>query len=226
VFDGQDIKSAAQNLSRSALADFLVATELQRAHWYCIKEPLLGEAYCQEIKLLFPSLSSLLNIKDEVLTSVLKIAGLVYQRKNISSPLLRTWEFFIAEYNLSNELTTFSIGGKQWLFLLVGSWSKRQPAISPKAIWCSQSTYVKPKLCITSLTLAFAVLVGKLELTTTTSACTNRSIIDGISEKSEESNSDSDSERDITGKINTNEEKDFRTGTMPSIHFDANDYPL
>jgi hypothetical protein len=57
VFDGQDIMSAAQNLSRSALADFLVATEPQRAHWYCIKEPLLGEAYCQEVKLLFPSLS-------------------------------------------------------------------------------------------------------------------------------------------------------------------------
>jgi hypothetical protein len=81
VFNGQEVMGAAQNLSRSALADFLVATEPQRAHWYCIKEPLLREAYCQEIKLLFPSLSSLLNIKDEVLTSVLKIAGLVYQRK-------------------------------------------------------------------------------------------------------------------------------------------------
>jgi hypothetical protein len=221
VFDGQDIMSAAQNLSRSALADFLVATEPQRAHWYCIKEPLLGEAYCQEIKLLFPSLSSLLNIKDEVLTSVLKIAGLVYQRKNISSPLLRAWESFIAEYKLSNELTTFSIGGKQRIFLLVGSWSERQPAISPKAIWCSRSTYVKPKLRITTLTLAFAVSVGKLELTTTTSACTNRSIIDSNSEKSDDSNSDSKSESDIA-----NEEKNFRTGMMPSIHFDANDYPL
>ena len=89
MFDGQDIMSAAQNLSRSALADFLIATEPQHAHWYCIKEPLLGGAYCQEIKLLFPSLSSLLNIKVEVLTSVLKISGLVYQWKNISSPLLR-----------------------------------------------------------------------------------------------------------------------------------------
>jgi hypothetical protein len=108
----------------------------------------------------------------------------------------------------------------------VGSWSERQPAILPKAIWCSRSTYVKPKLRITTLTLAFAVLVGKLELTTTTSACTNRSIIDSISEKSEDSNSDSKSESDITGKINANEEKNFRTGMMPSIHFDANDYPL
>jgi hypothetical protein len=138
VFNGQEVMGAAQNLSRSALADFLVATEPQRAHWYCIKEPLLREAYCQEIKLLFPSLSSLLNIKDEVLTSVLKIAGLVYQRKNISSPLLRAWESFIAEYKLSNELTTFSIGGKQRIFLfLVGSWSERQPAITPNAIWCN-----------------------------------------------------------------------------------------
>jgi hypothetical protein len=65
----------------------------------------------------------------------------------------------------------------------VGSWSERQPAILPKAIWCSRSTYVKPKLRITTLTLAFAVLVGKLELTITTSACNNRSIIDSNSEK-------------------------------------------
>jgi len=103
VFDGQDVVCTAQNLSQSALADFLVATEPQHAHWYCIKEPLLGEAYCQEIKLFFSSLSSLLNIKDEVLTSVI-----VYEQKNISSPLIHAWESFIAEKKLSNELTIFN----------------------------------------------------------------------------------------------------------------------
>jgi hypothetical protein len=51
----------------------------------------------------FSSLSSLLNIKDEVLTSVI-----VYEQKNISSPLIHAWESFIAEKKLSNELTIFN----------------------------------------------------------------------------------------------------------------------
>jgi hypothetical protein len=104
---------SAQNRSRKALADFFSATEPQHAHWYCIKEPIVREAYCQDIKLSFPSLSLLLNIPDDLLISVLKISGLVYKRQNISSPLLRAWEDFIVEYKLNNELTTFSIAGKQ-----------------------------------------------------------------------------------------------------------------
>ncbi len=76
MFDGQDIMSAAQNLSRSAVADFFckraAACPLVLYQGAASQRGLLSR-----IKLLFPSLSSLLNIKDEVLTSVLKIAGLV-----------------------------------------------------------------------------------------------------------------------------------------------------
>ncbi len=99
-------------------------TEPQHAHWYFIKEPIVREAYCQEIRLLFPSLSLLLNIPDELLTSVLKISGLVYEQLNISSPFVCAWEDFIAEYKLNDELTTFLIAGKQQIFIQVGSWSQ------------------------------------------------------------------------------------------------------
>jgi hypothetical protein len=36
--------------------------EPQGAHWYCIKQPIVGGAYCQEIKPSVLSLSLLLNI--------------------------------------------------------------------------------------------------------------------------------------------------------------------
>jgi len=111
--DGQDTMSGVLDLSRKALADFFVAMEAQHAHWYCIKSPTIGEANCLELKRIFPPLPSLLNIQDEVLMSILKVAGLLYQRGNMLSPLLHAWEDLFAEFKLKNELTTFSILGKQ-----------------------------------------------------------------------------------------------------------------
>jgi hypothetical protein len=104
--------SGVLDFSQKALADFFVAMEAQHAHWYCIKPPTIGEANCLELNRIFPPLSSLLNIQDEVLMSVLKVAGLLYQQGNMLSPLLRAWEDLFAEFKLKNELTTFSILGK------------------------------------------------------------------------------------------------------------------
>jgi hypothetical protein len=101
----------------------------------------------------------------------------------------------------------------------MGSWSERQPAITPNAIWCNGSTYGKPKLHITTLTMAFAVSIDNLELTTTTSSCTDNTIIDHSS-KSKDSNIDIDATSD------GNKEVEFSTVTMPSINFDPNEYPL
>ena len=40
-----------------------------------------------------------------------------------------------------------------------------------KAIWSNRSTYGKPKLWITTLTMAFAASIGNLVLATNTSLC-------------------------------------------------------
>jgi hypothetical protein len=112
--------SRVLHLSRKALADFFVMMEAQHAHWYCIKSPTIGEANCLELKCMFPPLSSLLNIQDEVLMSMLKVAGLLYQQGNMLSPLLHAWEDLFAKFKLKNELTTFSISGNsEYLFGLV-----------------------------------------------------------------------------------------------------------
>jgi hypothetical protein len=147
--------SLAQNIARKALADFFAAAEVQRAHWYSIKEAKDG-ACCHDVNLVFPSLSSLLSINKDILTAVKEIAALLYKRKAVSSSLLRACEELLREYKLTNELTTFSILGKQRVFIRVGSWSQRHLAITPKAIWCSRDSYDKPILWISTLSMEFA----------------------------------------------------------------------
>jgi hypothetical protein len=100
--------SLAQNIAMKARADFIAAAECQRAHWYSLKEAKDG-AYCHYVNLVFPSLSSLLSIQEDILTAIEEIAGLLYKRKAVSSPLLQAWDEFLGEYKLTNELTTFSI---------------------------------------------------------------------------------------------------------------------
>ena len=78
MVEWQVMKSVAQNLSRKALADFFVTMEAQHVHWYCIKSPVVGEAHCDAVKAMFPPLSSLLNIHNDLLLSMLKVAELVY----------------------------------------------------------------------------------------------------------------------------------------------------
>jgi len=145
----------AQNIARKALADFFAAAEVQRAHWYSIKEAKDG-ACCHDVNLVFPSLSSLLSIHEDILTAIKEFAGLLYKRKAVSSSLLRACEELLREYKLTNELTTFSILGKQRVFIRVGSWSQRHLAITPKAIWCSRDSYDKPILWISTLSMEFA----------------------------------------------------------------------
>jgi len=101
--DGQDTMSGVLDLSQKALADFFVAMEAQHAHWYCIKSPTIGEANYLELKLMFPPLSSLLNIQDEALMSILKVAGLLNQRGNMLSPLLHAWEDLFVAANIYSD---------------------------------------------------------------------------------------------------------------------------
>jgi hypothetical protein len=64
-----------------------------------------------------------------------EIAGLLFKRKAVSSTLLHAWEELLIEYKLNNELTTFSVAGKQRIFIRVRLWSQCHQAITPKAIW-------------------------------------------------------------------------------------------
>ena len=58
-FDGQEVMISRQNRARKALADFLVATDMQRAHWYAIMESKDCNV-AEEINKVFPPLSRLL----------------------------------------------------------------------------------------------------------------------------------------------------------------------
>jgi hypothetical protein len=212
--------SSAQNIARKALADFFAAVELQRAHWYLIKVAMEGEAYCHDLNLLFPSLSSLLSVRGDLLTAVGEIAGVVYQRRNISSPLLHAWENFIAEYKLRNELTTFSVAGKKRILIRVGSRSQRQPAVTPKVIWSTRASYEKPRLRISTLSMSFAAAVGNLDIGTTFPSDEN----DGS--KSDASFSSSGNESDSSGtSIKRDTSKDICL-LSPSIHLPKNEFPL
>ena len=164
ALEWQVMKLSSRNLCRKAIADFFSTVEPQHAHWYCIKSPAVGDTFHHELKAMFPPLSSLLNLPEDVLMSALRVAGVMYQRGNSISPLFSGWESFIAEFKLSNELTTFQVGGKPRLLIQVGSWSGRYPAETPKVIWGNRRIYELPRLRIATATMAFASSIGNVDL--------------------------------------------------------------
>lgn len=46
LLSGSELMSSSQNLGWNALADIFTMMEPQCAHWYSMKEPIEGEAYC------------------------------------------------------------------------------------------------------------------------------------------------------------------------------------
>ncbi len=118
-FDGQEVMISRQNRARKALADFLVATDMQRAHWYAIMESKDCNV-AEEINKVFPPLSHLLGIREDLFAAVGELAGVIVLRRGVFSVPLHAWEKFIAEYKLTNELTSFSAANKmRILFRLV-----------------------------------------------------------------------------------------------------------
>jgi len=130
--------SSCKNIARKALADFFAATEVQHAHWYQVKEATAG-THLKEIYKAFPSLSSLLSIPKELLIE--KAAGLINLRRGVFSPIVMAWEAILAQYKLSNELTSFSCGGRLRMFIKVGSWSCQHPGITSESIWETKGKY-------------------------------------------------------------------------------------
>ena len=62
-------------LGRKALADFFTAMASQKAHWYNVIAPLDSDPSRHEINLVFPPLSSLLNIDIIIMNKVLEASG-------------------------------------------------------------------------------------------------------------------------------------------------------
>jgi hypothetical protein len=87
-----------------------------------------------------------------------------FWRGTICSPLIASWERFIGEYQLRIEITLFKLGGKQRLFLQVGSWNeKHHPLMKPADIWVMalwSGSYPVLKLRISSLSMRFASAVA------------------------------------------------------------------
>jgi hypothetical protein len=120
-----------------------------------------------------------------------------YWRGTICSPLVASWERFIGEYQLRIEITMFKLGGKQHLFLQVGSLNeKRHPLTKPADTWAMalrSGSYPVPKLRISLLSMWFASAVAELDL----DLCQHSSI------ESVERSSDSEEEQsEVTSSMN------------------------
>jgi len=154
--------------------------------------------------------------------SVLKVAGLLYQRGNMLSPLLRAWEDLFAEFKLKNELTTFSILGKQRIFIRIGTWSQRHPSVTPKIVWSTRDKYRLPKLRISTITMAFASCIGSCDIPIL--PCSDEAVAECSS-----ISSDDDNESACDTKIIDVKESDVSAEEILSSSdslFDANQFPL
>jgi len=157
---------------RSALAEFLQGVERQRAHWYCIFDPLsllssmsqdekLATKLMQILSLTFPSLSTLTSLCEGLMEEVLLQCRLCKRTKHTQQINLAldydAWHTFKFEYNLNIEMTKCKIGSQSHLYLCDGSWdSSRHPKRKPDEIWkyAQQTTsYPMPQLRISSLAI-------------------------------------------------------------------------
>ncbi len=76
--------------------------------------------------LAFPPLSKLSCIKEETLREVLGHCGLAIHRKNTGySPLLKEWQYFLAEQEIPEvEVTHLALGKKKGYYIRLRSWNK------------------------------------------------------------------------------------------------------
>jgi hypothetical protein len=68
---------------------------------------------------------------------------------------MKSCEDFWSEFHLHVEFTLFSVSGKQYNFIRVGSRSIKNAAVRQKEIWCARN-YSVPKLRITTIVMIFS----------------------------------------------------------------------
>ncbi len=107
--------SSSRTAGRQALGAFFCTLQPERAHWYSIIISRQTTASDEQLYTAFPPLSKLSSIADEIFCQVLVHCGLVMYRKDFGhSPLIKEWEYFIAEQQLSEvEVTHYTIDKKK-----------------------------------------------------------------------------------------------------------------
>jgi len=119
-------------IGHRALADFFLAMSLQKAHRYNIIGPSKSDPLSNDIKRIFPPISSLLNIEATIMNRVLEKSSLCRRRGEVLFPVVQAWHDFITEYGIDVELTMFSIENKWRYFLRIGSYNRSShPAKMP-----------------------------------------------------------------------------------------------
>ena len=72
---------------------------------------------------------------------------------------MNSWEDFQSEFQLHIEFTIFSISGKRYNFIRIGSWGLKNPAATPKEIWSARD-YSVPKLRVATISMNFSSKIG------------------------------------------------------------------
>ena len=142
---------------------------LSKAHWYTIIPPSADEPTGPFICSIFPSLSDLLSLDDNIWKALLVHLGLAsYWHGTLCSPYQAAWERFIGEFKLKVEVSAFKLAWKQRYFVQIGSWDKkRHPLMRPIDIWAKavkDGFYNIPRLRVSSLSMRFASAVADLDL--------------------------------------------------------------
>jgi hypothetical protein len=174
---GEGIPAAAVQYSMAssrtaglqALGAFFRTMQPQLAHWYSIIISKQTTAYDEKFYLAFPPLSKLALIEEEIFRHVLFHCGLVMYRKDVGhSPLMKEWEYFITEQQLSEvEVTHYTINKKKWICIRLGSWNKGSNAWkTPAEIWATaQANSLRfPRVSITLVSEKLVRKIGALGL--------------------------------------------------------------
>jgi len=175
-----NIVSSRRSAARQALAELFRALEPQKAHWYLVLDEVPGKSERHDrFRRLFPSLGTLFSLNAELVRFVFVTGDLMRwsdRKKGICSPCIKSLESLKHEYQLHFELTMFQAFNKRHKFIRVGSWGCNHPPKMPKEIWQSKGEYCVPRLRISTVTMRFALQVGKFYNDDETPECDESSL--------------------------------------------------
>jgi len=154
------------DIGRKGLADLFTSMVIKDAHWYSIV--LLDNPDCFNSlhDQVFPSLSKILHIDEEMMRLCLQSCGLLRFKKGSGFiPVVDAWRDFFKEYFLDEaEVTHFSpVNRRKRIYVRIGMW-KNNDRRTPGDIWslAMAGHVVTPRLRITSLGNNFARTIGEM----------------------------------------------------------------
>ena len=154
---------------QSSLAKCFHKLTPSKAHWYSILPPSNDEPNASFIRSIFPSLSNLLSLDEDLWKAILVHLGLAsYWCGTVCSPYQAAWERFIGKFKLKVEVSAFKLARKQRYFVQIGSWDKKRHLLMrPIDIWAKavkDCFYNIPRLRVSLLSMRFASAVADLDL--------------------------------------------------------------